>query len=54
VPDLCINLFSFSQYTNHGYKIESGKLDMKDSDKNDKVYATVTRKKVCMSWRLEN
>jgi len=44
VPDLRTNLFSFSQCTDLGYKIESGKYDMKVT-KNAKVYATATRKK---------
>jgi len=44
VPDLRTNLFSFSQCTNHGYVIESGKSDMKVT-KNGTVYATAVRKK---------
>lgn len=44
VPDLRTNLFSFSQCMDHGYKIESGKSNMKIT-KNDKIFATATRKK---------
>jgi hypothetical protein len=44
VPDLRKNLFSFSQCTDHGYKIESGKSEMKVI-KNGKVYAVTKRRK---------
>jgi len=44
VFDFRINLYSFSQYTDYDYKIESGKLDMKVIE-NSKVYVTAMRKK---------
>lgn len=53
VPDLRTNLFSFSQCTDHGYKIESGKTDMKIL-KNGKVYATAKRKKSLYVMQFKN
>lgn len=44
VPDLRTNLFSYSQCTDHGYKIETGKFDIKVI-KNGKVYAIAKRRK---------
>ncbi|KMQ88073.1 retrovirus-related gag-pol polyprotein, partial [Lasius niger] len=53
MPDLRTNLFSFSQCTDHGYKIESGKSDMKVT-KNGKVYATAKRRKSLYVMEFKN